>query len=72
MTRSAAEYVPARVYVYRTVGVVPLSKLPSPSRSHAYVNVSPGSGSREPRPSKDTVNGARPFDGDAVAAATGG
>ena len=45
---------------------------PSPSRSHAYVIESPGSGSLEPDPLNSTVNGAAPVVGLAVATAVGG
>ena len=70
-TRSPTVTEPSCVYVRVGFGEVESSNCPSPSRSHAYVSVSPF-GSLEPVPSKLTGSGATPLDGVAVAAAIGG
>src|SRR4051794_11597884 len=71
VTLSPTSTVPGP-YVRVGFTTVESSYWPSPSRSHAYVIESPGSGSDEPPASNCTASGASPFVGVALATATGG
>src|SRR5262245_6963400 len=71
VTRNRTVTSPATEYVNVGVAEVESSKAPSPSRSQAYVSVSPGFGSLDPAPLKLTWRGSGPLVGIAWITAVG-